>query len=76
MYIQEMMEKDVDSVVGLTVTITFNVCDSVTGVIKFAEKRNYSWTVDDVETNVPRYLVSFEGNHFYNVDRFVTGYKD
>lgn len=76
MYIQEMMEKDVDSVVGLTVTIPFNVCDSVTGVIKFAEKRDYSWTVDDVKTDVPRYLVSFEGNHFYTVDRFVTGYKD
>ena len=76
MYIQEMMDKNPQSVIGMTVTITFNVCDSVSGVVKFAEKTNYSWTVDCVKTDVPRYLVSFDGTHFYTVDRFVTGYKD
>ena len=70
------MMKDVNSVIGLTVTIPFNVCDSVTGVIKTAEIRNYSWTVDDEKVDVPRYLVSFDGVHFYTADRFVTGYKD
>jgi hypothetical protein len=76
MYIQEMIEKDPQYVIGLTVTIPFNACDSVTGVIKFAEKRNYSWTVDDGKTDVPRYLVSFDGDKFYTADRFVTGYED
>jgi hypothetical protein len=76
MYILEMMKKDPKSVVGLTVTIPFNVCDSVSGVIKTAEIRNYSWTIDDVKTDVPRYIVSFDDVHFYNVDRFVTGYED
>jgi hypothetical protein len=77
MYILEMMKKDVNSVVGLTVTLNFNVVPVVshTGVVKFAERRDYSWTVDDVKTDIPRYLVSFDGTHYFTVDRFVTGYE-
>ena len=76
MYILEMMKKNPASVIGLTVGVVINgVVDAVVGVVKDAEVRNYSWTVDDNETEVPRYLVSFDGIKYFNIDRFTSGYE-
>ena len=76
MYILEMMKKDPTSVIGLTVGVVINgVVDAVVGVVKDAEVRNYSWTVDDIKTDVPRYLVSFDEVNYFRVDRFTSGYE-
>jgi hypothetical protein len=77
MYILEMMKKDPKSVIGLTVGVEINgVPNAVVGVVKDAEVKNYSWAIseDDIKTDVPRYIITFNEIHFYNVDRFTCGY--
>lgn len=76
MYILEEMKKDPKSVIGLTVGVEVNgVPNAVIGVVKDAKVTNYSWMVDDVETKVPRYFVSFDEVKYFNVDRFTCGYE-
>jgi hypothetical protein len=76
MYILEAMKKDVNSVIGLTVGVEINgVSNAVIGVVKDTKVKNYSWMVDDVETKVPRYFVSFDEVKYFNVDRFTCGYE-
>lgn len=76
MYIQEMMQQEVKSVVGMITDFTVGVTSFIDAIIEDAKISNYEWTIDGVTTSTQKFQISFDSIKFYDVDKFQTAYMD
>lgn len=77
MNLQEMMKKDVESVVGLNVSYDFGGTKPLNGVIGAARIKDYEWEIDGEKHTTQRYHIAINSECcFYEVDAFLNGYYD
>lgn len=66
----EMMQKDVDSVIGLKVSLDFGCSKPLIGEVYNAVGSTGFFKVDGEIQYVTKYTVSFNGWSYYTVDKF------
>lgn len=73
MTVLEMMKRDVNSVVGLTVEYDFGGSAPIVEQIVAANSRDYFVSLDgnDEPVKCTVYGISFNGTSFFTVDKFV-----
>ncbi len=72
MTVLEMMKRDVNSVVGLTVEYDFGGSKPIVETVKSAYSKDYFVSLDrnDTPTKCTVYAISFDGLSFFTVDKF------
>ena len=70
MTVLEMMENDVNSVVGLNVSYEFGGSKPITGKVISTKKNTIKSMIDGQLSTWYSYGISFDGRWYYTVDKF------
>lgn len=76
MTVLEMMKRDVNSVIGLTVEYDFGGSAPIVDTIVAANSRDYFASLDGIDTKCIVYGISFNGASFWTVDKTVKVVED